>query len=86
MYEIRFSNVASSTIKKASAKERELLKEALRIIARDPFDRSHVCKLRGEWEGCYRIRKGDWRIIYRISEEGTIYVLYVRRRTESTYK
>jgi mRNA-degrading endonuclease RelE of RelBE toxin-antitoxin system len=84
-YKIRISKTASTVIEKASDKDRNLIKEAIRIIALNPFDSAHVRKLKGEWEGHFRIRKGDWRIIFRPPEDNVIYIVYIRKRSQRTY-
>lgn len=85
-YEIRISRTAATVIEKATNKDRNLIKEAIRIIALNPFDSAYVRKLKGEWEGHYRIRKGDWRIIFSPPEDDVIYVIYIVMRSENTYK
>ena len=37
-------------------------------------------KLHGEWEGYWKLRAGDYRIIYKIKSESSIEVQYVRHR------
>jgi len=85
-YQIRISGTAATAIEKASEKDRNLIKEAFRIISLDPFDHAHVRKLKGEWEGRFRIRKGGWRIIFRPPEDDVVYAVYVRMRLENTYR
>lgn len=86
MYQVKVSNTAASTLRKASREDRELIKEIFNQIARDPFDRDHVRKLKGDWEGCYRARRGHWRVIFLPPEKGVINVVYIRKRAESTYR
>ena len=38
--------------------------------------------LRGDWEGYWKLRIGDYRIIYRITD-GAVEVQYVRHRREA---
>ncbi len=37
-------------------------------------------KLHGEWEGYWKLRAGDYRIIYKIKSEALIEIQYVRHR------
>jgi len=37
-------------------------------------------KLHGEWEGYWKLRTGDYRIIYKIKSETQVEVQYVRHR------
>ena len=38
--------------------------------------------LRGEFKGCFRIRCGDWRVVFRPRGEDSIYVLRVDNRRD----
>ena len=42
-------------------------------------------KLHGEWEGCWKLRAGDYRIIYKIKSEALIEIQYVKHR-RSAYR
>jgi len=37
-------------------------------------------KLHGEWEGYWKLRAGDYRIIYQIKSEASVEIQYVRHR------
>ncbi|MDI6819843.1 MAG: type II toxin-antitoxin system RelE/ParE family toxin [Candidatus Hodarchaeaceae archaeon] len=37
-------------------------------------------KLHGEWEGYWKLRAGDYRIIYKIKSEALVEIQYVRHR------
>lgn len=83
---VELSRTAENALKGLTEKDLKLIRELLSIIASDPFDRAHTVKLRGEWEGHRRAKKGDWRLIYLPPEEGVVYVVYIRGRSEKTYK
>ncbi len=63
----------------------ERLRTAIRSLADDP--RPHgVRKIEGA-ERAYRIRMGDYRVVYEIyDKEGLVLILQVVRRTETTYR
>jgi len=63
----------------------ERLRTAVRSLADDP--RPHeVRKIEGS-ERAYRIRMGDYRVVYEIYDrEGLVLILQVARRTETTYQ
>jgi len=42
-------------------------------------DVSGAKPLRGDWAGCYRIRTGDWRVLFRIAERTVIIVRVMHR-------
>lgn len=58
--------------------------KAILSLAQNP--RPHGCKKLTDREG-YRIRVGDYRILYTVDDEAKIVVIYrIKIRDESTYK
>jgi len=82
---LRFSTAAEKTVRQLQGKDKSLVVEGLRILEDDPMNPKFAVKLRGDWGGYFRIRKGNWRIVYR-TEKDIVYVMYIRRRREDTYK
>ena len=82
---LRFSKAADRTVRQLKGKDKSLVVEALRILKDDPMNPKFTVKLRGDWGGYFRIRKGNWRIVYR-TDEDTVFVMYIRRRRENTYR
>jgi mRNA-degrading endonuclease RelE of RelBE toxin-antitoxin system len=84
-FEIRLSRDAEKSFTKLKDEDKNLVLDGLRLLTLDPYDKSHVRKLVGEHQGRWRLRKGNWRILYRVDGE-FVTVLYIRRRQESTYR
>jgi len=63
----------------------ERLRAAIRSLANEP--RPHkVRKIRGA-DRAYRIRVGDYRVVYEIYDnEGMVLILHVARRSEVSYR
>ena len=40
-------------------------------------------KLHGDWEGYWKLRAGDYRIIYKIKSEASVEIQYVRHRRKA---
>ena len=61
------------------------MKEAIDAVSEDP--RPHRCvKVKLAPKGTFRIRVGDYRVIYRVYDnEHVVIVAKVGRRSESTY-
>lgn len=72
-------------IRKLSERERGWVKEILKLLRRDKTASLDVKKLKGR-EDIFRIRKGDIRIIYRLTSRKEIFVLSIEKRKERTYK
>jgi mRNA interferase RelE/StbE len=82
VYSIVYSKEATRSLQRMPRNTAQLIREKLEKISTDPFaDHPNVEKLQGR-EG-YRLRVGDWRVIYRVqSQQLTIIVLKVASRGE----
>ena len=80
MYHIYYSKEATKSLLRMPRNTAKLIREKLEMIAADPYaDHPNAKKLQGR-DG-YRLRVGDWRIIYKIqSEQLMIMVLKVASR------
>jgi mRNA interferase RelE/StbE len=80
MAEIRFTRRAWRDIRKLSPAARRQIEVALDELIDEPRagDRLH-----GDWEGYWKLRTGDYRIIYRIAGKDVVEVQYVRHRREA---
>jgi mRNA interferase RelE/StbE len=83
VYNITYSKEATKSLLRMPRNTAKLIREKLEVIAADPFaDHTNAKKLQGR-EG-YRLRVGDWRVIYTIqSEKLIIMVLKVASRGEA---
>ena len=83
MYGITYSKEAAKSLLRMPRNTAKLIREKLEMIAAEPYAvHSNAKKLQGR-EG-YRLRVGDWRVIYAIqSEKRIIIVLKVASRGEA---
>ncbi|MDO8581376.1 MAG: type II toxin-antitoxin system RelE/ParE family toxin [bacterium] len=75
----------AKALKKLSPKEREALKVILENIIAKNLTGLDIKKLKGH-EHIYRVRKGDLRIIYRVTPNDETTVLAIERRSDTTYR
>lgn len=81
MYALRFSTTALKALRKAPADVVGRIRTKLDELARDPFTAANVKKLTSH--PGYRLRVGDWRVIYLIQkEEVVIQVVDIGQRKE----
>lgn len=82
MAEVRFTRRALRDIRKLSPERRREIEVALDELFEDPRagDRLH-----GDWTGYWKLRAGNYRVIYRISDD-SVEVQYVRHRREAYRK
>ena len=82
MYRLRLTSRARRELDKIPAGELERIVTALRQLEREPRPFG-AKKLRGN---IYRIREGDWRMIYAVlDKEKLIIAGKIARRSEDTY-
>jgi mRNA interferase RelE/StbE len=80
-YNILFQPSVEKDLRKLSSENCDRILERIDALAQEPFP-SQVVKLKGT-EGLYRIRVGDYRIVYEVnSNSADILVHYVRHRRE----
>ena len=81
MYTLEFSVHAIKTLRRVQASDRERIMNAINLLRIDPYACANVKKLKGR-QG-YRLRVGDWRVIYEIYDEMLIIrVLEIGQRKE----
>lgn len=80
MVEIRFTRRARRDIRRLPTEARRAIAVALDELIHDPRVGD---PLRGDWEGYWKLRTRDYRIIYRIVGSGVAEVQYVRHRREA---
>jgi len=66
VYRLQFTRQAVKALRKMPANEAQLLRLKLDDLAREPFSAPNVKKLSGR--PGYRMRMGDWRVIFEIHE------------------
>ena len=83
-YEVRFKSSVWRALLKVEQKTQNRLKEAIWSLADNP--RPPGCrKLRG-YAGYYRIRVGDYRVIYDIQDEVLVVLVLKIGRREDVYR
>ena len=71
MYQILFSKQADKTLRKMSRNMATLIREKLDQLALDPYAKhNNATKLKNL--PAYRLRIGDWRVIYEINDDKLI--------------
>lgn len=89
MYRLEVSPAAGRDLGKLKQRIRrhefERLRTAIRGLANEPRPQ-RVRKIRGA-ERAYRIRAGNYRVVYEVYDnENLVLILQVARRTETTYR
>ena len=69
-YTPRYSKRFAKAFKAVSVADRKRIAKAIEKLAADPFpEGKSVKRLRGPKDEFYRLRVGDWRILYDVSSE-----------------
>jgi mRNA-degrading endonuclease RelE of RelBE toxin-antitoxin system len=83
-YELYISPGALKELKTLDSNVRDSIKTKLKLLALDPFDKDiDITQLKGKHQPIYyRIKSGDYRVIYHIENKG----IYVDRDSEDRKK
>jgi mRNA interferase RelE/StbE len=75
MYKILLHNKAAKEYKKLNDKSIARISKAIDTLKENPFYGKDIKRLRGELKGKYRLRVGEYRIVYRVEEKEEIVIL-----------
>jgi mRNA interferase RelE/StbE len=77
MIQVTFTKRAMRDIKKLQPEVRRRIELAIDEL----FDNARAGdRLHGDWEGYWKLRAGDYRVIYEIKSENSVEIQYVRHR------
>ncbi len=75
----------NKALRKMSAKDRRQVEEILEEVRAGHVSLLDLKKLSGR-EHAYRVRKGNFRIIFEMKNRESIRILYLERRSDATYR
>jgi len=84
MYEVIFTRRAAKQVKALQPAHRRKLKEIILRLSENPFSYPYK-KIRGE-EHTYRIRVGQFRILYEVDDRELKVIIFKIERREQAYK
>ena len=73
-YKIEFSHLSQKSLKKLPTEDSRKILRKIEALESDPFPANRCKKIQGE-ENLYRIRSGDYRILYRVIESNVIILI-----------
>lgn len=81
MYRIVVHKRAATYLRSLPAPDKERLKNAIAVLANDPFTANDVKPMAGQWAGYHRLRQGNKRILFQVDREHRIvYVDHIGAR------
>jgi len=78
MYKVSIKKSAFKELKKIPPNIRESIKEVIYSFRENPFPEG--CKKLKIYENCYRVRKGQYRVIYEVKGKNSIVVIKIGHR------
>ena len=83
-YQLLFLKEAAEEFKKLDKPVQRIIKEKLEILAQNPeLLKNNIKPLKGKYKGLYRLRVGNYRVVYRLNkEEITILVIRIGHRKD----
>lgn len=80
-YKILFSSSAEKSLVKMEKNTAKRILDSLEKLRTNPFEHPHIKKMKGIEDPIYRLRVGDYRVIYEMkNDELIIYVIRVGPR------
>jgi mRNA interferase RelE/StbE len=76
MADIVLSKTAAKYLKRMDARIKAQLVSKLQALAQEPEQTPNVKAMEGEFEGFYRLRHGDLRVIYQWDQEADAIVIF----------
>ncbi|MEJ7615007.1 MAG: type II toxin-antitoxin system RelE/ParE family toxin [Candidatus Fervidibacter sacchari] len=74
-FEVKFHRNAAKAYQRLPKAVKQRIDEAIETLRTNPFYGKDICKLSGKLEGLYRLRIGEYRVIYRILEEQRLVIV-----------
>ncbi|MCK4870085.1 MAG: type II toxin-antitoxin system RelE/ParE family toxin [Gammaproteobacteria bacterium] len=83
MYKIELATKAAKTYQKLPEQLRVKINTKLMTLAKNPYAKNNNVKPLVGMPACYRLRIGDWRIIYEVMDDKLkIFVIKIAQRKE----
>ncbi len=75
-YKLLFLKEAAEEFKKLDKAVQRIIKEKLELLSQNPeWLKNNIKPLKGKYKGLYRLRVGDYRIIYQLDKEKLIIIV-----------
>jgi len=80
MYNIQIQDRAIKSLKKIHEPSKTFIKEAIDRLVQFSPTMSNIKSLQGEYKGLFRLRSGDYRILFDVVDTNTIIILDIFTR------
>ncbi len=75
-YRLLFLKEAAEEFKSLDKTVQRIIKEKLELLAEDPNRlKNNIKPLKGEYKGLYRLRVGNYRVVYRLDREQIVIII-----------
>jgi mRNA interferase RelE/StbE len=85
MWQFRLTGSAERDIQKLSPPVARRVKERLLWFI-DNFEETTPFPLGGMWQGFFKLRVGDWRVVYEVKERERVVIVHVVEKRDKVYK
>jgi mRNA interferase RelE/StbE len=82
VYQVLLAEPARRFYEDADAPLQRKLDRCIEVLRTDPRRHPNIKPLKGQFQGLYRFRVGDYRVVYRIEGDRVVIVAYIAHRRE----
>lgn len=85
MHSLFLSDTARRVYETAPPNLQRKLDRCFMLLREEPRRHPNIKALKGQWHGYYRFRLGDYRVVYRIDEGGSVVIVVVIAHRREVY-
>jgi len=86
MYDVVLTKEAERFYERAEESLVRRLNRCFERLKENPYYHPNIRRLRGPFDKHYRYRLGDWRVVYRVDEEGQVVVVVIIAHRSQVYQ
>ena len=86
MYDLLLTREAQRAYEQADATLVKKLHRCFEQLCQDPYPHPNTKRLKGPLAGCYRYRLRDWRVVYRVEEDGRVVIILLIAHRRDAYR
>jgi mRNA interferase RelE/StbE len=85
VFQVLLTDSAREFYEEADSPLQRRLDRCFEVLRNAPRQHPNIKSLKGRLSGCYRYRVGDYRVVYRIADEGRLVIVLIIAHRSGVY-